>query len=220
VASELREEFPAMGPAVRTVANGVDSRTFRPDPEARAAVRAELGVDAGALLALFAGGDWSRKGLAYAVDALTLAPDWQLIVAGPGDPEPVVARAQEAGTASRLRFLGRVLDMPRLYAAADVFLFPTAYEAFPLVALEAAASGLPLLVTRVNGVEDLLAEGVNGWFVRRDAADIAGRLTALGDDRALTRRMSAAARAAAIGYSWEAMTEGYLSVYAELSDGG
>jgi UDP-glucose:(heptosyl)LPS alpha-1,3-glucosyltransferase len=105
--------------------------------------------------------------------------------------------------------------MPPLYAAADAFILPTAYEAFPLVTLEAAASGLPLLVTRVNGVEDLLQEGRNGWFVSPEGRDIARRLNELAADGALARRMSAEARSAAAGFSWEAMTAGYLSVYAE-----
>ena len=105
--------------------------------------------------------------------------------------------------------------MARLYAGADAFVFPTAYEAFPLVALEAAASGLPLLVTRVNGVEDVLREADNGWFIRRDAADIAQAEPADGDPH-LARRMGDAARRAAASYSWEAMAEGYLEVYADL----
>jgi glycosyltransferase involved in cell wall biosynthesis len=87
VAAELREYFPAMARAVRTIPNGVDSAVFRPDPEARRAVRAELGVNPQAELVLFAGGDWERKGLPHAVDALALAPDWHLAVAGTGDLE-------------------------------------------------------------------------------------------------------------------------------------
>jgi UDP-glucose:(heptosyl)LPS alpha-1,3-glucosyltransferase len=105
--------------------------------------------------------------------------------------------------------------MPRLYAAADAFVFPTAYEAFPLVALEAAASGLPLLVTAVNGVEDLLEDGRNGWVVTRDAQDIAGRLNELHLHPQLARVIGGEARVAAIGYSWEAMATAYDSIYDE-----
>jgi glycosyltransferase involved in cell wall biosynthesis len=216
VASELRECFPDMAGAVRSVANGVDSTSFRPDGARRRHARAELELDDRARLALFVGGDWERKGLAYAVDALGAAPDWHLAVAGGGDPTSYLERAHRAGTQARLHFLGRVRDMARLYAGADAFVFPSAYEAFPLVALEAAASGLPLLITRVNGVEDLLHDGDNGWFILRDAADIARRLNQLAADPDLARSMGDAARRAAASYSWEAMADGYLSLYAEL----
>jgi UDP-glucose:(heptosyl)LPS alpha-1,3-glucosyltransferase len=205
-----------MAGVVATIPNGVDSSVFRPDPEVRRAVRAELGVDPHAELALFAGGDWERKGLPHAVDALALAPDWHLVVAGAGDPEPHAARARAAGTESRLQFLGPVRDMPRLYAASDAVVLPTSYEAFPLVALEAAASGVPLLVTRVNGAEDLVRDGGNGWFITRDRVDIARRLNQLRSDPELARRMAADAREAATGFTWDAMADAYLSLYAQL----
>jgi UDP-glucose:(heptosyl)LPS alpha-1,3-glucosyltransferase len=107
--------------------------------------------------------------------------------------------------------------MPRLYAAADAFVLPTAYEAFPLVALEAAASGVPLLVTAVNGVEDLLQDGHGGWFIVPEGQDIARRLNQLRSDPELARAMPARARAAAARYSWEAMVEAYLAIYQELA---
>jgi glycosyltransferase involved in cell wall biosynthesis len=216
VAEELRQHFPAMAGAVRTIPNGVDSSVFHPDPDSRRAVRAELGVDPDAELLLFAGGDWERKGLPHAVDSLALAPDWHLVVAGAGDPKPHAARARAAGTESRLRFLGPVRDMPRLYAASDAFVLPTSYEAFPLVALEAAASGLPLLVTHVNGAEDLIRNGGNGWFITRDRCDIACRLNELGSNRELAHRMAAGAREAATRFTWDAMADSYLSLYARL----
>ncbi len=217
VASELRSGFPAMAGTIRTVPNGVDSAVFRPNSTLRASARAEFGLEERARLALFAGGDWERKGLAHAVDALALAPDWHLVVAGSGDPAPHTERSRAARTESRIRFLGPVRDMPRLYAAADAFVLPTAYETFSLVTFEAAAAGLPLLVTRVSGVEDLLQDGVNGWFIVRDARDIARRLNELRSAPELAQAMAAAARSAAAAYSWEAMADGYLAVYAELA---
>jgi UDP-glucose:(heptosyl)LPS alpha-1,3-glucosyltransferase len=217
VAAELEQEFPSMLSAVRTIPNGVDRERFHPDPAARSSVRRQLGIDDDAHVALFVGGDWHRKGLRYAVDALPAAQDWQLLVAGLGDPAPLLADARAAGTESRLRFLGHVLDTPPLYAASDAFVLPTAYEAFPLVALEAAAAGLPLLVPRVSGVEDLLEDGRNGWFIVRDPADIARRLTQLGSCADTAATMRANAQCATMRFSWQAMGESYLALYRELS---
>jgi glycosyltransferase involved in cell wall biosynthesis len=219
VAAELRLHFPGAAASVRTVPNGVDASTFRPDPPARARLRAQLGLGDADRLALFVGGDWERKGLRHAVDALAHAPGWHLAVAGAGDRSGPSTRAHNAGTSERLHFLGAVREMPPVYAAADSFVFPTAYEAFPLVALEAAASGLPIIATRVNGVEQLVEDGANGWFVGRDGREIGRRLRELAADDTLARKMAAEARAAAAGFSWQAMTHGYLDVYAQVSSG-
>jgi UDP-glucose:(heptosyl)LPS alpha-1,3-glucosyltransferase len=220
VAAELREQFPAVSEIVRVIPNGVDSAVFRPDPVARAEFRSELGLDDLVPVAVFVGGDWFRKGLQHAVEALSDAPEWHLVVAGGGDPEPLLERARTTGAAARLHFLGRRLDTPRIYAAADAFVFPTSYEAFPLVSLEAAASGLPLLISRVNGAEDLLHEGGNGWFITRDGHDIGARLNQLLGDPERSRAMGRAARDSASEYTWESMANQYAELYAELTRHG
>jgi UDP-glucose:(heptosyl)LPS alpha-1,3-glucosyltransferase len=215
-ASELEREFPRMRGAIETIPNGVDVERFRPDPAARQQIRTALGLSEAQPVALFVGGDWERKGLRHAVSALRSAPDWQLLVAGRGDPAPLLALARSSGTEQRVRFLGSVADMPALYAAADAFVLPTTYEAFPLVTLEAAACALPLLVTRVNGVEDLLLDGVNGWFIDRDDVSIADRLNRLRDEPELATTMADAARRAALGNTWDGMASRYLERYAEI----
>ena len=84
---------------------------------------------------------------------------------GAGDAARIEALAGRHGVAGRLRLLGRRADVERWYQAADLFVFPTAYEAFPLVGLEAAASALPLVATAVNGIEDLVQDGDAGLLV-------------------------------------------------------
>jgi glycosyltransferase involved in cell wall biosynthesis len=217
VAEELELAFPQVSDVVRSIPNGVDSVRFAPDPGARTTFRGKLGLAPEAKLALFAGGDWERKGLGDAVGALAGAPAWHLAVAGAGDREPLETTARRDGTLPRLHFLDHLDEMAPVYAAADAFVFPTSYEAFPLVVLEAAASALPLLVTRVNGARELIRHGENGWFIDRDAADIAARLNDLSTDPEQGRSMAARARAAAAAYSWEAMGDAYASLYADLS---
>jgi glycosyltransferase involved in cell wall biosynthesis len=218
LAKELRTVFPGMANRINTVANGVDTVEFRPDAASRSAVRASLGLDDSTLVALFVGGDWDRKGLAFAVDALGQAPGWHLVVAGDGDANGVSRQARTLGLSDRLHLSGAVAEMAPLYAAADVFLLPTAYETFSLVTYEAAASGLGLLVTRVSGVEDILRDGVNGWFIERDANAIAARLTSLANDRGLMHRMASEARAGAQAITWSAMVAGYETAYSVVAN--
>ena len=74
-----------------------------------------------------------------------------LWIVGPGDVERYRALARGEGVEDRVRFFGRRTDTERFYRAADAFLFPSLYEAFPLVALEAAACGLPIVATASMG---------------------------------------------------------------------
>lgn len=212
VSEEVRELFPAVAEQVMTIPNGVDLDRYRPDPAARAEVRTELGLSQDELVAAFVGIEWGRKGLAHAIEALTDAPSWKLLVAGSGDEPRLRALADSAGVAERVRFLGVRDDAPRVLAAADAFVLPTAYETFSLATFEAAACGLPLLNTRVHGVEELLQDGVNGWFVVRDGEDIAARLHEL-EDPELRARMGGTARAAAASYGWEPVIDAYAKLY-------
>ena len=217
VAAELRHQFPAMAHAVTVIPNGVDPRDFRSSPSLRSSARAELGIGDGSLMALFVGGDWERKGLRFAIEGVARTPDWRLMVVGDGDIRAFRQLAAEAGAFDRVTFVGRAGDPARFYAAADAFVFPTAYEAFPLVALEAAASGLPLLAGRASGIEDILVPDENGWFVERDGAEIAARLVQLGRDADLRQQMGRAAADASRDYTWDVVVERYLELYRELA---
>jgi UDP-glucose:(heptosyl)LPS alpha-1,3-glucosyltransferase len=107
--------------------------------------------------------------------------------------------------------------MAPIYARADVFVLPSSYETFSLVTFEAAAAGLPLLVTRVSGVEEILEDDVTGWGITQDGHDIANRLRLLSNDR-VRLRLGAAARTAAARYSWDRMVEQYIALYRELAN--
>jgi glycosyltransferase involved in cell wall biosynthesis len=217
VERELREFFPAMGDRVEVIPNGVDRQAFAPDEATRSEERARLGVGDDELVAVFVGGDWERKGLRYAIEALARAPGWRLLVVGGGDEQAERARAAQFGVEERVTFAGRTPDPRPYYVAADAFVLPTAYETFSLVTYEAAAAGLPLLVTRVSGVEDLLVDGRNGWFIEPDAERIAVRLNDLAADPERRRAMGEAARADSARFDWQGVVDSYDRLYRELA---
>jgi glycosyltransferase involved in cell wall biosynthesis len=216
LAGELTDFYPSIRSAVRTLPNGVDCAAFAAAAGRRDDVRAELGIAQDELLALFVGGDWHRKGLRHAIEGVAAAPGWRLAVAGDGDRAGFAQMAAEQGAGDRVTFLGQVAEPHGLYAAADALIFPSHYEAFSLVTLEAAAAGLPLLVTRINGTDELVDEGVNGWFVERDAASIAARLHELRHDAARHGAMRDAARTSAQRYDWERIADDFEQLYREL----
>ena len=207
VAEEIREHFPAYAQRTITIPNGVDVDAFAPGSrlEDVAALREALTIEERRKVAIFVGSEWQRKGLDAVIRALALAEGWLLLVVGGGDRDRYEALAKQVGVADAVRWIGVSRDVAPLYQLADVFVFPTSYEAFPLVALEAAASGLPILATPVNGVRELVSDGVNGFLITADPRDIAGRLRILAEDPALRERLGRAARDAALEYSWEKM---------------
>jgi UDP-glucose:(heptosyl)LPS alpha-1,3-glucosyltransferase len=209
-----------MDAATVVIPNGVDTALFHPDSASRVQTREALGIPPDALVALFVGGEWERKGLAVAIEAVAKSPDWRLLVVGEGDSERYLGLAAAGGAADRVHFAGRSARPAPFFSAADAFLLPTAYETFSLVTYEAAASGLPLLVTRVSGVEDILEDGVNGWFIDRDGPAVAARLRALATDAALRDGMGRRARMASEGFGWDRMVDRYAELYGELATNG
>lgn len=219
VAEEVRRHYPRARDRVLTVHNGVDAAVFAPGARAAeaAALRERAGVAPGRRLAAFVGSEWERKGLEPAVRALAQAPEWDLIVAGAGDRERYEQLARSLGVAEAVHWLGVSRDVPLVLAAADALVFPSTYEAFPLVALEAAASGLPILATPVNGVRELIVDGQSGLLVEQAPASIAAALRRLGADPQLAERMGAAARESALRFSWERMVDAHHEIYQRIA---
>jgi UDP-glucose:(heptosyl)LPS alpha-1,3-glucosyltransferase len=215
VGAEVRACYPDLAHHVTVIANGVDRTRFAPASSGeRIAARARLGLPSVGPAAAFVGGDWGRKGLREAIEALAQADGWQLIVAGRGDAATFRELAQRAGVSERVHFLGTISDTPSVYQAADALVLPSAYETFSLVAYEAAASGLPLIATAVSGIEDILVDGVSGYRVGRDAGEIARSMRRLSDASTLAREMGAAARRMTADYTWETMVARHRALYA------
>ncbi|MHB8532873.1 MAG: glycosyltransferase family 4 protein [Solirubrobacteraceae bacterium] len=218
VAEEIRTYFPAAAERVVTIQNGVDLDAFAPGSRAAEAseLRQRLGVAPRRLAAAFVGSEWERKGLEPAIRALAQAPEWDLIVAGGGDRGHYEGLARGLGLAGRVHWLGVTKDVPLALAAADALLFPSAYEAFPLVALEAAAAGLPILATPVNGVRELIEDGRSGLLIDAHPASIAVRLGELAADPDLRRRLGAAARESVMRFTWERMVRRHHELFQSL----
>jgi glycosyltransferase involved in cell wall biosynthesis len=213
VSSRVRQELVEAGvpPArITTILNGVDAAEFHPGP----ARRDRFGLPEGVPLALFAGDlKTPRKNLDTVLRALPGVPALHVAVAGrhAGTPWPAMARA--LGVADRVHFLGFQTDMPELMRACDLFVFPSRYEPFGLVLLEALASGLPVVTVAAAGGAELITPetGIVLEDCNDDAA-LAAALQALLAAPARHRAMAAAARQVALAHSWPAMAKQYLDL--------
>jgi UDP-glucose:(heptosyl)LPS alpha-1,3-glucosyltransferase len=218
VAGDVRDHYPKLARRVMTIPNGVDTERFAPGvrrDEARA-LRAALGIPAERLVAVFVGSEWERKGLAPLLRALPNAGNWTLVVAGGGDETRYRELADSLGVGSAVRWLGVSRDIQLVYEMADALVFPSRYEAFSLVTLEAAACGLPILATAVNGVRELVADGQSGFLISQEPEEIAEGLIRLAADPALRSSMGGAAREAALGFRWQTMVAKHHDLYADL----
>jgi glycosyltransferase involved in cell wall biosynthesis len=103
--------------------------------------------------------------------------------------------------------------------ASDIFFFPSRYEAFSLATIEAAACGLPIVASRINGAEDFINPGENGFFIEHDAEHAAGALELLIANADLRKEMGKSARRLVeTRYTWDrvaAMTESAYHEYLE-----
>ena len=198
--------------------NGVDAERFRPDAEARAAVRAEAAVPAGETLFLYLGRLTRDKGLLDLARAFaSLDAGWLLLVGPDEEGLAVEIRAACGASAARLRILGATAQPERFMAAADVFVLPSHREGFGTVILEAAACGVPSVATRIYGLVDAVVDGETGALVPvGDAGALAAGMRRLGEDSARRAAMGAAARARALrDFRAADLTRALLAYYEE-----
>ena len=114
-------------------------------------------------------------------------------IAGEGDMGPrLMARAAELGISDRIELVGRIAwpEMPRFLAGLDIYVMPSRSESFGVVALEAAAAGLPVVASRVGGIPEAVADGETGLLVPSDdASALAEALARLARDPRLRQEL-------------------------------
>lgn len=131
--------------------NAVDTKRFSYNPQVRQEVRAELGIENNFVIGMV-GRLSEEKNNTYALELMPLIlqeiPNAVLVVAGNGpDEEKFRTKMQQMHLEDCVKQLGRRSDVDRLYQAFDVYLLPSFTEGFPVAAVEAMSSGLPLLLS-------------------------------------------------------------------------
>jgi glycosyltransferase involved in cell wall biosynthesis len=191
----------------------------------RERLRAELGVRG--VTFVYVGRLWAGKGLTYLLDAFgglhaqDLGEVSLLIVGDGSDEDELRARARAQGLRNVV-FCGFQGDdvLPRLYAASDVFVFPTLGDPFGMVVLEAMACGLPVISTTSAGeISERVVEGVNGFLVPPASSDqLLERMTVLARDKDLREAMGAASVRKVVRQSPDAWAEAFERALDEILD--
>ncbi|MFV2001276.1 MAG: GNAT family N-acetyltransferase [Acidimicrobiia bacterium] len=191
---------------IHHLGNGVDLTKFTPDAidaDSRRTYRSEIGATDEHIVVGVVGRLVAEKGYPELFQATTHLNDNVIVVCiGPDDrdkqdalPAAMIEEAERAD----VRFLGMRTDVERLYGAMDIFVLPSHREGFPRAAMEAAASGLPIVATDIRGCRDVVEHGTNGYLVQvRDPFSLATMINRLASDEELRRRMGEAGRSRAI----------------------
>jgi len=212
--AQVRQDLISIGvieSRIRVIPNGVDVGEFSPGYVDRRSLCLPEGVP----LALFVGDiRTSRKNLDAVLRGLLLRPTTHLAVVGSvyGSSYPLLAKS--LGLEERVHFLDFRADISDLMRTADVFVFPSLYEPFGLVVLEALASGLPVITAKTVGAAEIVSEG--GGIVVDNGGDenqLAEAMSQILDDPARSRSMRRAARLSAENYSWERVASEYMEEY-------
>ncbi|MBF0143822.1 MAG: glycosyltransferase family 4 protein [Magnetococcales bacterium] len=220
VRDEILRHFAIDPGKLHVIHSGIDSQRFHPRlaTEHRRSIRAGLGIDAEAPLFLFVGSGYIRKGVPILIRAMRrLPPAVHLLVVGRERRlERFIRQAIREKVDRRIHFLGARSPVEPYYGAADALVLPTLYDPFPNVALEAMASGLPVITSWQSGASDLIQDGVNGHLA--DALDeeaLVGFMRRLSDPE-LCRAMGIKARETVKGLTPERMAGAMLALYRQL----
>lgn len=176
VKDEIRRNFGVPDGKLHVIYSGVDTSVYHPDlKKHRAEIRARHGIPESATLFLFVGSGFERKGVPALLQAMARLPEnaCLLVVGRDKHAQRFQRDARALGLSRRVIFAGAREDVRPYYGAADALALPTLYDPFPNVALEAMASGLPVVTSLRCGAAELIENGSNGFA--GDALDIEGQ---------------------------------------------
>ncbi len=226
---QLVELYGAEPDRVKIVHPGVDRAFFSPGPAQGA--RTAIGFEGGSLV-LFVGRIQPLKGLDIAIEALALSKhnDAQLMIVGGASGQHGAAEVErlerlmdELGVRDRVQFVDPQphYALSTYYRAADVVVMASRSESFGLVALEAAACGIPVVAAAVGGLRTLVRDGKTGYLIDdRDPSQYAAAIDRVLADPVLQSSLGAAAAETAGEYRWSYLANRLRDIYVERIEAG
>ncbi len=211
-------DFYGIAPSdIEVVYNGVDIDRYHPSnrEKYRGEIRKRHGLTDMDFVVLFVGSGFERKGVRYLLKAVALIKDpVTVLVVGRGSATGI----RKLASHQRVIFCGPREDSYKYYAAAEIFVFPTLYEPFGNVHLEALASGLPVITTRNSGASELIKDGEHGFVVSapEDLGTIAGGIQDMIHNRDKLEAMKKNARQLAEQFTFESHIKAIKKIYDQL----
>jgi len=207
---------------VEVVENGNDFYTPSAKIEVmRAEMREELGLLPDETMLLFVGQHIWEKNIGFILDSLALIKDkpFQLYMVGTGYAvREIRHKIKELGLSHNVTMLGNIHDrerLKRIYAASDIFIFPSLYDTCGLVVREAAAMHTPSLMLAGSTAATAITDGVNGFVSPDSTTEYARRIVALMENKNELKRVGRKA-SLTISRSWESVIEEVILRYQDI----
>ena len=204
VGQSMAEVLGPVGSKIHVLNNGVDTERYGSSAaihRERDTVRRELGLPADACLIAQVGTLKEVKGHRFMIEAMPqlfpAAPNLHLLVIGDGELRSTLeTQIAQLNLGGHVHLLGSRHDVPRLLGASDLFVLPSLWEGLSMALLEAMASGLPIVASRVSGTIQAIVPGETGLLVPPgEVAPLVEALNELLSDPARARAMGTAAQA-------------------------
>ena len=194
---------------------GIDVKKFSETTVDRSTKRRELGIPEDAVLLLSVGELNHNKNHETVIRAIA-DMNVYYIIAGKGDLQPHLKKLIDTlGLADRVKLLGFRGDVKELYEAADIFVFPSFREGLSVSVMEAMASGLPCVASKIRGNTDLLEKTEGGFLCDpHNAADFAEKLNLLAASAELREKMGRTNRMTIQKFSTETVIKEMQKIYA------
>ena len=147
---------------------GIDLDKFQKKEPTRQEIRNKLGIPESKIILMSVGELTKRKNHMVMIEALARLKEYDIlyVICGDGPLKAQLrAKAEELGVRDRLKLLGFRKDIAELHKAADIFVFPSLQEGLPVALMEAMASGLPIVASKIRGNEDLISNNQGGYLV-------------------------------------------------------
>jgi glycosyltransferase involved in cell wall biosynthesis len=218
VSSGLKRRLVALGivpERVRVLRNGIDLLLFQPTDRVEA--RRSLGLTAPTLLAV--ANLVPKKRHYLMVEALAQLPGLELLIVGEGPERTAIERlVRERQVSDRVRLLGQMSQhrLPELYSAADLLLLPSEREGWPNVLLESMACGTPVVVSNIDGFDEIVAAPEAGRIL---AETTPATLASAIRDLLAAPPVRAATRRYAEQFDWQSTTQGQIDLFREICEG-
>ncbi|MCK4307756.1 glycosyltransferase family 4 protein [candidate division WOR-3 bacterium] len=202
---------------IEVLYNGVDIEEFNTTKK-RKSLRKSLGIEDDDFVILFLGDlRTKRKGTQYLVEAFKKInlPGIKLLLVGGSSGTHFEKVIETQNMQNSVFTLGFVKDTVSLYTSADVFVFPTLYEACSLTVFEAMASGLPVITSRQAGSSEIIEDKKDGLILKnpRDSEEIKEKIELLYNDRFLRSEIGKNAREKVKNYTWDKMNQKIEKIY-------
>lgn len=210
-----------INPQTIHIPNGVDRKQFYPDTTAATKLRKRYGIAKDTKILVTIARLVPLKNHSYTLATLARLrkqrQDFHFLIVGDGPLRSVLeGQVDQLGIREYVTFVGATKkeETALYYQGADAFLLSSSYENFPNVIIEAFASGLPAIATKVGGIPLIIEDTVNGLLVDLDnPQQYREKIATLLDNASLRRSMGKAAEKTAAQYSWDEVADTYIATY-------